>query len=1051
MLRLGVTALGMLVTTLFALVPPVNAAPGDLDTTFSGDGLLTAFPGGYNWTVADVAVQSDGRIVTVGKSPGNYGSQIAGFTAAGDLDTGFSGNGYEVVTSSSTKFTRVAADNAGGWLVGHESTPSVYGTYMDLYRFTAAGNIDTSFGSSGHVSLGEGNIIKVVVDVAGRIVVVANYTDKDLVGSPRKHYSSVMVTRLLADGTADPSFNDGQPVELMRVPSVEYDVAHDAAVHPDGSVTIVVQSYAARDATTLVPINSSLFLTKVDADGGHNSSYGDLASPGWAALADLAPSRVAAQGSETILGVTLTNGSGDDDIVLRRYDDDGERDMSFGLPGWGEMTVAWGPSSIDQLQDLTVLPHGGVVAFARANPSGSYSSMAFSVHRPNGAFDTDFSGDGQAAYSFGAQTNAGPVALALSPSNKLVGAGHSSGQGHQNIRLMRLEGVQPWGDITPTYSPDRRISVRVGQSLADVLPAGGDAARPGETLEYSIDPALAPDLSFDEETGEITGTPDDETGDSGHPVWTNTHVHTVTVTSSYGRTAEATLKLTVQPEDVAQQFRPILRFDTGEPWRPLNVERFLEEDFADGQPGAHHEVCASVEQPTSCTSIDGSDALGAPEAWNTLWQYRGGVGAEKEDWPVIDVHGEGDDVDNFKSPRLAECPHDDLNDCDAGPNTSIYYRSSGPFLEANYRFLDYWVFYRYNKFDIGDHEADWEHITVARSATGDPATFDWVGMSAHNDTTFRYLRPILRCDDYLDVGTCGTEEEKLGTRPVVFVANGSHGNYPEPCSAPFGTATCDRSTSYGQIPGEKGYDGMRKWGADEDPAALIEWLEPSSWDSAPEPHWVNWPGRWGYMPDQENNGDRSHVESPGAPNRSIFYEPWDWECSERGSGDAADCNPVAGAFASSSGGESLAAPTDTASGCDAWAGPGVALSTCDPVKLRTSLRAGTLGKSFATPDASVGKHQLVVASSGGLTQVAGEALEPGDSLTLDSAVPAGAEVRVRVRTAGSRELVAEFAPRHRVRRGITLRFPRSARGRSIELRDGKDIDRPDVLAPASTP
>ncbi len=112
----------------------------------------------------------------------------------------------------------------------------------------------------------------------------------------------------------------------------------------------------------------------------------------------------------------------------------------------------------------------------------------------------------------------------------------------------------------------------------------------------------------------------------------------------------------IGPDDIAaHQFRPIVRFDSSEPWRPLEVERFLEEDFSDGQPGEHHEICSSVSETALCNSIDASDAPGASEAWTKLRDYRvGAYLSDESTWPVIKVHGEGDEVSNFQSPRLNE-------------------------------------------------------------------------------------------------------------------------------------------------------------------------------------------------------------------------------------------------------------------------------------------------------------------------------------------------------------------------------------------------------------
>lgn len=498
--------------------------------------------------------------------------------------------------------------------------------------------------------------------------------------------------------------------------------------------------------------------------------------------------------------------------------------------------------------------------------------------------------------------------------------------------------------------------------------------------------------------------------------------------------------------ELAERFRPILRFDSREPWRPLNVERFLEEDFDDGQPGTHHEICSSVRvTPESCSSIDDGDAAGSPEAWTNLRQERGGVGQGKENWPVISVHGEGDDIDNFKSPRLSDCFRNSPNDCDVGENTAMYYRKSGPFPgDANYRFLDYWVFYRFNKFDTGDHEADWEHITVAIAPSGEPETFAWVGLSGHKDYTFRYLRDVLRCDDDLAAGSCGSEiGDELGKRVVSFVSNGGHANYPEPCSSPDGAARCPQSHT---VPGtdiprpEKGYDGYFRWGAADDPSALIRWPEQlPAWtaDTSQASEWVTWPGRWGLR-----NG-KSSVESPGAPSRDVFHRPWSWECSERGTDGTVNCDDGAtgsGSGASSSSSARAAANANVGE-CAPWAGPGVVVSWCDPSALRSAMRRGTLGRTTEALKAQVGGRNRLVASTKALTQIAGPALETDRSLVIRGSIPAGAEVRIMAK--GKRQLItARFAPARKTLRNISVRFLRPGDARSLVIDEGSTNRRP---------
>ena len=87
-LVLGIVALALRVVT-------VSALPGDLDTTFGASGIvITDFgstDGGH-----DVAIQSDGKIVVVGGSGGEFA--LARYNINGTLDTTFDADGLVTTT-----------------------------------------------------------------------------------------------------------------------------------------------------------------------------------------------------------------------------------------------------------------------------------------------------------------------------------------------------------------------------------------------------------------------------------------------------------------------------------------------------------------------------------------------------------------------------------------------------------------------------------------------------------------------------------------------------------------------------------------------------------------------------------------------------------------------------------------------------------------------------------------------------------------------------------------------------------------------------------------
>lgn len=140
-------------------------AAGALDTSFSTNGLFAHEidpPGRINPT--DLLLTEDGGAIIVGWQSADFTEPIEMFairlTAAGELDTNFGTAGKVVFNSLGTisEFAnyRAAYDAATGKTVlgyyAETANPNEY--ELRLTRFTATGAIDTSFGTNGVVSTG---------------------------------------------------------------------------------------------------------------------------------------------------------------------------------------------------------------------------------------------------------------------------------------------------------------------------------------------------------------------------------------------------------------------------------------------------------------------------------------------------------------------------------------------------------------------------------------------------------------------------------------------------------------------------------------------------------------------------------------------------------------------------------------------------------------------------------------------------------------------------------------------------------------------------------
>jgi uncharacterized delta-60 repeat protein len=197
-----------------------------VDTTFSGDGIATAFEPGS--AARDLVIQSDGKIVVVGQAADNvmvtYDLGVARFNADGTLDTTFNGSGTAtadmgVVTGVVGGFedARAVALDAAGRIVVAANVPLLAGdTGSGVARFTVAGALDDTFGmaNSGlayvEISPGENQDdvadLKVMAD--GKIVLAGTaYYQADATTGP--NLDAVALARFTATGSLDQSFGSG--------------------------------------------------------------------------------------------------------------------------------------------------------------------------------------------------------------------------------------------------------------------------------------------------------------------------------------------------------------------------------------------------------------------------------------------------------------------------------------------------------------------------------------------------------------------------------------------------------------------------------------------------------------------------------------------------------------------------------------------------------------------------------------------------------------------------------------------------------------------------
>ena len=212
---------------------------GNLDTTFSGDGMVTTVIGMRNGAGQSVAIQADGKILVAGSSWSDSGSEFAlvRYNSDGSLDATFSGDGIVTTAIWMRDGGQSVAVQADGKILVAGGSWSDSGGEFALARYNSDGSLDTTFSDDGIVTtaigMRNGGGQSVAIQADGKILVAG--ISQQTAG----HFDFTLV-RYNSDGSLDTTFSDDGVVTTTI--GVLADSAMSVTVQADGKILVAGDS-----------------------------------------------------------------------------------------------------------------------------------------------------------------------------------------------------------------------------------------------------------------------------------------------------------------------------------------------------------------------------------------------------------------------------------------------------------------------------------------------------------------------------------------------------------------------------------------------------------------------------------------------------------------------------------------------------------------------------------------------------------------------------------------------------------------------------------------
>lgn len=435
----------------------VLSAPGDLDLTFSFDGMVVDDLGvGKDEEINATAIQSDGKIVVAGLARNvttGIDFLIARYNPDGSRDTSFGTDGFTIINMSGGNVSDIVNDlviDPLGRIIAVGSAQSGSFTGFGVVRLTSSGQLDTTFD-------GDGRLITILQRAPGQNVhsaanAVALQSDgKIVVGGTAQVPTFVTgndfaVARYNDNGSLDTSFGANGYVltDFYSVGSTgRSDELFDIAIQSDGRIVAVGHADTA--------VSQDLAIARYNSNGTLDTSFGTggkvstdvvptaFVSQDRGTAVELEPDGQIVVGGFSTIRPSSSSTASNLDFTLARYNANGTLDTTFASSSVvpGTLRIEMGTTN-DIAEGLALQPQPDGKYVIAGRLGGNIAGLArVSV---DGQLDTTFGGDGRVTTAFPNSSISRFHDVAIQPDGKIVAVGRvTTIGGNQDIAIARYE------------------------------------------------------------------------------------------------------------------------------------------------------------------------------------------------------------------------------------------------------------------------------------------------------------------------------------------------------------------------------------------------------------------------------------------------------------------------------------------------------------------------------------------------------------------------------------------------------------------------------------